>query len=119
MAATQHSRNVFVRGALLAAAATAAVVLLLAPTRAFVWLESGTYDARSRFASARHPADARIVILDVDNPSFDNLKEMLHRWPWTRAIWTEAVRYVNGGNPRVIVFDTLFEGAESDAIDAE
>src|SRR5438309_714665 len=79
--ASQRSRGIFIRSALAAAACTAALVLLLAPTRAFTWLEAGTYDTRSTFAARNRPSDPSIVVLDIDNPSFDNLQSALGRWP--------------------------------------
>ena len=117
--ATQRLRRLFVRSALVAAACTALLALLFARTGAYTWLEAGTYDARSRFAARTRTADPRIVILDVDNPSFDNLKDALGRWPWSRAIWTETVRYLKGGHPRAIAFDVIFEGPESNEVDSD
>ena len=117
---SRHARAVFVRSALLVAAVSAAVVLLLAQTRPGQWLESGTYDARVRW-SPKSKVDPRIVIVDIDNASFDALKEKLTeggRWPLTRRVWTELVRYIAPGKPRAIVFDAIFGGRETEEIDA-
>lgn len=57
-------------------------------------------------------ADRNIVIIDIDNASFNALTEKMGRWPWTRRVWTELVRYVEQGKPRMMLFDTLFSGAE-------
>jgi len=120
MAAPQRSRRIFVRAAFLAAAATALVLLLLAPTRAFRWLETGSYDARARFAASRHAADKQIVIIDIDNASFSILKPQFGRWPWSRAIWaTEVLRYIRPAHPRVVAFDSILEGKESDEVDGD
>ncbi|HZQ91685.1 MAG TPA: adenylate/guanylate cyclase domain-containing protein [Terriglobales bacterium] len=119
MAGLQRSRRQFVRGALLAATASAAFVLLLAPTGALRWLETGTYDARARYAARSSPPDPRIVIVDIDNVSFENLKNSLSRWPWSRAVWTQLIWYLHRGSPRTIAFDSIFEGKESDAVDSD
>jgi adenylate cyclase len=119
MAGLQRSRRQFVRGALLAAAASAALVLLLAPTAAFRWLETGTYDARARYAAGSSPADPRIVIIDIDSSSFDNLKDVLGRWPWTRAVYTAIIWHAQKGHARVIAFDSIWEGAESAEVDSD
>ena len=57
-------------------------------------------------------ADRNIVIIDIDNASFNALTEKMGRWPWTRRVWTELIRYVEQGKPRMMLFDTLFSGAE-------
>ena len=57
-------------------------------------------------------ADRNIVIIDIDNASFNALTEKMGRWPWTRRVWTELVRYVGQGKPRMMLFDSLFSGAE-------
>src|SRR5205085_1360835 len=101
------TRTIFVRGALGAALAATILVALLSRTLAFAWLESGSYDARVR-GSARPDGDPSIVIIDVDNASFDALKDKLGRWPWTRRVWTETLRYLTPGKPRAVVFDIIF-----------
>src|SRR5438477_11882222 len=101
---TQRSRQLFLRGTLAAALITAGAILSLSGTRALRWLESGAYDARVRWTAQPSHADKRIVIIDIDNASWDNLKEILGRWPWTRGVYTETIRYVGKGRPRAIAF---------------
>lgn len=113
-----QTQKTFQRAALAAALVCALVVLGLSRTRAFDWLESGSYDARVRWAADPATADKRIVIIDIDNASFDELKDKLGRWPWTRRVWTEVTRYTARGKPRVIVFDAVFGGQESPEVDS-
>ncbi len=61
------------------------------------------------------PGDSNIVIIDIDNASFRTLTDKLGRWPWTRRVWTELVRYLTPGKPRLILFDALFTGKEEAA----
>src|SRR6266849_7523527 len=120
MAGSQRrSRSLFVRAAFAAAVVTAAAFIPLSHTRALRWLESGAYDARVRWTAKPAQADKRIVIIDVDNASFSQLKELLGRWPWTRGIYTETIRYVNKGHPRAIAFDSIFTGTESAEVDGD
>lgn len=105
------TRARFVRDAWLAAAAVAALILTLAYAGAFDRLEAITYDLRVRSAADPARADPSIVIIDVDNASFDALTEQLGRWPWTRRVWTTTLRYVSKGKPRVVAFDIIFAGA--------
>lgn len=60
-------------------------------------------------------ASRDIVIIDIDNTSYTALREKLGRWPWTRRVWTEVVRYLTPGKPRLILFDILFSGSEEAA----
>jgi len=80
------------------------------------WLENRAADLRAR-ATLDGRADRNIVIIDIDNASFNSLTEKLGRWPWTRRVWTELVRYVEQGKPRMMLFDTLFSGSE-EGVDA-
>jgi len=61
------------------------------------------------------PGDSKIVIIDIDNASFRALTDQLGRWPWTRRVWTELVRYLIPGKPKLILFDALFSGKEEAA----
>ncbi|HSE47676.1 MAG TPA: adenylate/guanylate cyclase domain-containing protein [Terriglobales bacterium] len=121
--ASTHSaraRRQFLRLALACFLLSAALLALLERTRAFQWLEAGTYDVRVRATARPGSADPNIVIIDVDTASFDRLRERLGRWPWTRRVWTQLVDYVGQGRPKAIVFDVFFAGASEDpAIDQE
>ena len=72
-------------------------------------------DARARWSVNPAAADPRIVIIDIDNASFRTLTDKLGRWPWTRRVWTELVRYLTPGQPKMLLFDILFSGQEPQA----
>ncbi|MGH9659433.1 MAG: CHASE2 domain-containing protein, partial [Bryobacteraceae bacterium] len=76
------------------------------------WLENRSADLRVRATASPARASDRIVIVDIDNASFRALTDKLGRWPWTRRVWTELVRYIARGEPRLVLFDILFSGAE-------
>ncbi|HEV2689505.1 MAG TPA: adenylate/guanylate cyclase domain-containing protein [Bryobacteraceae bacterium] len=82
------------------------------------WLENRTSDRRAVATADPSRANRDIVIIDIDNTSYTTLGEKLGRWPWTRRVWTELVRYLTPGKPRLILFDILFSGSE-DAADPE
>ena len=119
MALDEKTKREFLAGVCTAIVLSAGCMLLLANSRAGRWLENGTLDARERLAQNKDQADKRIVIIDVDNASLETLQEKLGRWPWTRRVWTEVIRYVNQGHPQAIAVDAIFSGAESDAVDGE
>ena len=114
-----QSRRTFLRGALLAALGSATLMCLIANTRPIQWLEDGSYDARTRLRTRPADADKRIVIIDVDNASYNGLQDKLGRWPWSRRVWTEVLRYVSRGGPKAVGFDVMFGGQESPQVDQE
>jgi adenylate cyclase len=111
-----QTRKLFLRGALLSAALSAAFFILTANTAPMQWLENGSYDTRVRWtAKDDQPDNANVVIVDVDNDSFDKLKGKLGRWPWERKVWTATLDWVSQGKPKAVLFDVTFEGASQDA----
>jgi adenylate cyclase len=93
-------------------------------SRPIQFLELGTYDARMKLLAARFVAheDERkdeYIVIDIDNASFDQLKDKLGRWPWSRQVWTEVIRYVGKGKPKVFGLDIIFSGHESEEVDTE
>jgi adenylate cyclase len=114
MAYLERTRKNFVRGAALAAIGTALLGIALHYLGALDWLEDDTYDTRMSLSAKPNTGDPNIVILDVDDPSFEVLKQQFGRWPPTRLVWSETVKYLSRANPRAIVFDIMFAGYESD-----
>jgi len=121
MDASPQTVRAFRQGVYIVVGLAAMLGLALHFTRAGEWLENGAYDARARWTARPAKADSRIVIIDIDNASFDELQDKLGRWPWPRQVWTEIVRYVNKGKPSAIVFDAAFSGEqkETPAMDDE
>src|SRR5205823_669058 len=87
-------------------------------TKANRRVEALTYDARVRW-TAKPDADRNIVIIDIDDASFETMKQRNWRWPWTRLAWTATVNHLSQGKPRVIVFDAVFGGGETEKVDAD
>jgi len=87
-------------------------VCLLWQADALTWAENRSSDWRARATADPLRANRDIVIIDIDNASYRALTDKLGRWPWTRRVWTELVRYLTPGQPRLILFDVLFSGTE-------
>lgn len=117
--AVNHTRKLFFKAAFAGALASALLVIAVAHTRGVEWLEGGTYDARVRLSADPTKADKSIVIIDVDDASFNGLKDNIGRWPWTRRVWSAFLYHLSKGHPRVIAFDSIFGGRESDAVDTD
>jgi len=115
MEANPQTQRAFRQGVYLAVALSAVVGLALQFTKPGEWLENGAFDARARWMARPEKADSRIVVIDIDNASFDELQDKLGRWPWPRQVWTEIVRYVSKGQPAAIVFDAAFTGEQKEA----
>lgn len=117
--AKSSSQRTFLRGVCIAAVVIAALVVALSQVRGLRFLEDGSYDARMRWTVRPNSADPNILIIDIDNASFDVLNDKLGRWPWTRQVWAELVRYVSQGKPRAISLDAIFAGTETPEVDAQ
>jgi adenylate cyclase len=97
---------------------TAGIVLLfgtLEISGALDWLENRSADLRTKATLDPRRADPNIVIIDIDNNSFRDITDQVGRWPWTRRVWTELLRFVSQGNPRLVLFDVVFGGSEPSA----
>ncbi|MBS1839401.1 MAG: adenylate/guanylate cyclase domain-containing protein [Acidobacteria bacterium] len=115
METNPQTQRAFRQGVYLAVALAGAIGLTLQFTRAGIWMENRAFDERARWSARPEKADPRIVIIDIDNASFDELQDKLGRWPWPRQVWTEIVRYVSKGQPAAIVFDAAFTGEQKEA----
>lgn len=115
MEANPQTQRAFRKGVCLAVFFSALVGLALQFSWPGVWLENGAFDRRARWTAQPEKADSRIVIIDIDNASFNELQDKLGRWPWPRQVWTEIVRYVSKGQPAAIVFDAAFTGEQKEA----
>jgi len=66
-------------------------------------LENRSSDLRAVAVADPSRASHDIVIIDIDNASYRALTDKLGRWPWTRRVWTELVRYLTPGKPRLVL----------------
>jgi adenylate cyclase len=103
------------RGLSLLTVALILLFCLLERRGALDWLENRSSDWRVKATTNPAKADHDIVVIDIDNASYRDVSEQLGRWPWTRQIWTELLRYISPGHPKLILFDILFGGQEPKA----
>ena len=99
------------------------LVVLLEPIFAMVLgfdqLEMVTYDMRAKVALDKGPfakkfkhADKKIVIVAIDDFSKKELANHpeldLGSWPWRRDVWAQVVDFIEQGEPKVVLFDLIF-----------
>ena len=88
---------------------SAAVVLLLGSAG---WLETSelkTYDWRLRTLRTWKPAvHPDIVLVEINDATLRDLKELAGRWPWPRALSAILIDYLHRGRPKVIAVDVGF-----------
>jgi len=87
----------------------AAVVLLLTWPGWLDTAELKTYDWRMRtlreWSPAVHPD---IVLVEINDATLRDLKEIAGRWPWPRALSALLIDYLHRGAPKVIAVDIGF-----------
>ena len=79
-------------------------------------LELVTYDLRFRLRGSR-PADVPIVIVAINDESFNVLKQNLRTWP--RADYARLIDTIAAGGPAVIGVDVAWTHAGANAGDDE
>jgi adenylate cyclase len=96
-------------------------IIALAATRMDLTtrLENLYLDWNLKSLAARAPADADIVLLDIDEPTLEAMTPEYGRYPWSRAVYGQLLEGLARQQPRAMVFDILFsdphkEHAEDD-----
>lgn len=58
-------------------------------------------------ARQRPPSD-RVVIVDIDQRSLEEMNDLAGSWPWPRSVHGEMIDHIARQKPRAIAFDVLF-----------
>ncbi len=103
--------NKWVLGSLLSLFAVVLAIMLSSLT-AFENLELRSYDLRFSFRGPRALVDTSIVIVDIDDQTFDDLKQ---NWPFPRYYYAKLIENLSRAGARLILFDVVFtEPAKND-----
>ncbi len=86
------------------------VVILKQPgTRNFFsFMEARTFDLRQVIISEKKQVNKNIVIVTVDDASYEYLISKYGDWPVPRDVYAGFIEYVEAQNPAFIAFDLLF-----------
>jgi adenylate cyclase len=96
------------RAALLVAAASATVALLLSLVPDLQVIESKSLDLRFRLRGAADRSGSGIEVVYVDEQSIAFYRDSFGRWPWPREVFGRMIDYIAAGKPKAIVFDIFF-----------
>ena len=98
---------------LLALILTIAYIVFSQPhTRtALAAMESKTFDIRQIFLAEHKKTNENIIIVTVDDMSYEYLLENYGDWPIPRYLYGEFLDYVEAQKPAIVAFDFLFISA--------
>ena len=58
--------------------------------------------------AGQRPQSDRVVIVDIDQKSLEDMNDDAGNWPWPRSIHGELIDHIVAQQPQAIVFDILF-----------
>ena len=71
-------------------------------------VENKTFDLRQSIISKNKTASEDIVIITIDDASYEYILDNIGEWPLPRGLYADVINYVEQQNPRMIIFDMLF-----------
>ena len=71
-------------------------------------VEDATFDVRQNIVAKHMHADKNIVIISVDEASYEYLLGKYGEWPISRRIYADLIDYVEHQKPSVLAFDLMF-----------
>ena len=74
----------------------------------FIGMENKTFDLRQKAMAAHKVANDNIVIVTVDNASYEYLVGKYGEWPMPRKVYADIADYIEQQKPAVIAFDLMF-----------
>ncbi len=71
-------------------------------------IENKTFDIRQNFMLPHKKNNSDIVIIAVDDPSYEYITENFGTWPVPRSFWAKLIKGLEKAKPKFIAFDLLF-----------
>ena len=71
-------------------------------------IENKTFDLRQSVISKHKTASKDIVIITIDDASYEYGLDNIGEWPLPRGLYADLVEFVEKQNPRTLAFDMLF-----------
>ena len=91
-----------------------AVLFALLATTDFFWLDATKIidqrggDVLLALNAQRHTQSDKVVIVDIDQKSLEEMNDDAGSWPWPRSVHGELIEHIAAQNPQAIAFDILF-----------
>lgn len=85
----------------------------------FSTIENKTFDVRQGFLSQYKTANKDIVIVTVDEESYEYLFGKYGEWPISRGIYADMISYFEKQKPAAIAFDLMFVKSLKSSLDAD
>lgn len=82
-------------------------------------IENKTFDIRQSVLAPYKKVDKNIVILSVDEESYEYFLDKYGEWPISRSIYADIVTYLEKQNPAVVAFDLMFVKSLKSSNDAD
>lgn len=71
-------------------------------------VENKTFDLRQSIISKNKTASSDIVLITIDDASYEYILDNIGEWPLPRGLYADVINYVEKQNPKMIIFDMLF-----------
>ncbi len=71
-------------------------------------VEQSSFDLRQNIISKYKKANTDIVILAVDDATYEYIMDKYGSWPISRQVWSEVINSVEKVKPKFLIFDLLF-----------
>ena len=71
-------------------------------------IEASSFDLRQQFVSKYKTANKDMVIVAIDDATYEYIMNKYGTWPISRQVWADAVSYIEQAKPKNIIFDLLF-----------
>lgn len=71
-------------------------------------IENKTFDLRQSVISKHRTASKDIVIITIDDASYEYALDNIGEWPLPRGLYADLVEFVEKQKPRMLAFDMLF-----------
>ena len=71
-------------------------------------VENKTFDLRQSLIAKNKTASDKIVLVTIDDASYEYILDNIGEWPLPRGLYADVVDYLEKQNPNMIIFDMLF-----------
>ena len=80
-------------------------------------IENKTFDVRQRYSAKNKQASKDIILVTIDDASYEYALDNIGEWPLPRGLYADVVDFIETQNPKLIAFDMLFvKSAKNNAI---